>query len=141
MTKSAGTGSIRYRKSCKDLAPEQLTGFFVGWPSHPDPQTHLRILRDSYRVVLAMEGERCIGFINALSDGHLCAFIPLLEVLPEYQGRGIGSQLVRHMLDELNDLYSVDIVCDEGLKAYYESLGFTRLAGMARRNYARSGGK
>lgn len=35
-----------------------------------------------------------LGYLNMISDGVLTAFIPLLEVLPEYQGEGIGSELV-----------------------------------------------
>ncbi len=27
-----------------------------------------------------------VGFVNALSDGRLSAYIPLLEVLPDYRG-------------------------------------------------------
>ncbi len=51
-------------------------------------------------------------FINAISDRVLSAFVPLLEVLPEYQRRGIGSTLVETMLAQLGDLYMVDLVAD-----------------------------
>jgi ribosomal protein S18 acetylase RimI-like enzyme len=70
-----------------------LQGFFVGWPSPPSPERHLELLRASTHVVFAVEGERVVGFVTAISDGTLSAYIPLLEVLPEYQRCGVGSEL------------------------------------------------
>jgi ribosomal protein S18 acetylase RimI-like enzyme len=35
------------------------------------------------------------GFITAISDRGLTAHIPLVEVLPAYQGQGIGVTLLR----------------------------------------------
>ncbi|HWM16579.1 MAG TPA: GNAT family N-acetyltransferase, partial [Microbacterium sp.] len=62
------------------------------------------------------------------------AFISWLEVLPEHQGQGIGSELVRRVLALLDDMYSVDLVCDEELRPYYERLGMTAFQGMGVRN-------
>jgi ribosomal protein S18 acetylase RimI-like enzyme len=73
--------------------------------------------------VLAVEGERVVGFVTAFSEGVLSAYIPLLEVLPEYQRRGVGSELVRRILARLSDLYMVDLACDADLVPYYERLG------------------
>ena len=53
----------------------------------------------------------------------MSAFIPLLEVLPEYQRRGIGSELVRRMLLLLADTYMIDLCCDEELVGFYERFG------------------
>ena len=74
---------------------------------------------------------RVLGFVTAISDGVLSAFIPLLEVLPERQGQGIGSELVRRILGELEDFYMVDLVCDPELEGFYRRFEMTLLAGMA----------
>jgi len=126
------TGVV-YTTDVTGLSPADLRGFFVDWPSPPSPERHLEILRGSDRVVLAREGESgpVIGFITAISDGVLSAFIPLLEVLPEHQGQGIGSELVRRMLGELEDFYMVDLVCDPELEGFYRRFEMTLLAGMA----------
>ncbi|MCB8932539.1 MAG: GNAT family N-acetyltransferase [Chthonomonadaceae bacterium] len=126
---------ISYTDELSDLRPSQLSGFFAGWPKHPDPAAHLEILRGSHAVWLAMDGDRCVGFVNALSDGGFYAHIPLLEVLPEYKGRGIGSELLRRMTQTLEGHYAVDVLCDEDVAAFYESRGFRRCVGMALRNY------
>jgi ribosomal protein S18 acetylase RimI-like enzyme len=129
--------SIIYTNNTGSLNRQQLQGFFVDWPDHPDPDTHLEILCKSYAAWLAFDGERCVGFINALSDGVFYAYISLLEVLPEYQGQGIGTELLQRMLETLEDMYAVDIVCDESIAPFYTAAGFSRCAGMAKRNYAR----
>lgn len=75
----------------------------------------------------------------AISDGVLSAYIPLLEVLPDYRGRGIGTRIVTMMLDSL-DLYMVDLVCDDDLVPFYERLGLHRSSAMIRRRYDRQSG-
>ena len=62
---------------------------------------------------------------------------PHLEVLPAYQGRGIGSELVRRMLARLDDLYMVDLVCDPELQPFYARLGLRPAAAMVLRRYER----
>lgn len=130
---------VRYTTSTERIQQEQLTGFFIGWPNPPTPERHLAVLNGSSHVVLAIDdvNNRVVGFINAVSDGVLSAYIPLLEVLPEYQGRGIGAELVRRMLDQLRDFYMIDLLCDPELQPYYEHFGMRRATGMLLRNYER----
>ena len=127
---------IAYTASLDNISEDMLTGFFVGWPSPPSASAHMRILAGSYRVLLAVDTDanRVVGFINAISDGVMTAYIPLLEVLPEYQGRGIGSELVRRMLDLLKDFYMVDVLCDERLQGYYGKFGMRNATGAMVRN-------
>jgi len=128
---------IDYRITCDSIAAEHLEGFFVGWPNPPSPETHFRILQCSSEIVLAIlpDTGKVIGFINALTDGILTAYIPLLEVLPEYQGKGIGSELVLRMIGRLDGLYTIDILCDPSVQPFYRRLGFTSEHGMALRNF------
>ena len=134
--------NIQYTNDLSTISSSSLDGgFFVGWPSPPSSKTHLRILQQSHAVWLATDGDQCVGFISAVSDGVLSAFIPLLEVLPDYQGRGIGKGLVLRMMESLADLYAVDIVCDASVAPFYDGLGFQRSVGMLRRNYANQSGR
>ena len=134
---------IAYTDSLDGITPERLTGFFVGWPNPPSPETHLRMLQGSAAVVLAIDDTngQVVGYINAISDGFHSAFIPNLEVLPDYQGQGIGSELVRRMLKRLENYYAIDLMCDADLQPFYERLGLRRSMGMVKRNYARQSGE
>lgn len=135
------TSPITYTDSLTGITPAQLTGFFVGWPNPSTPETHLRLLGGSYAIWLAQDGERVVGFITAVSDGVLSAYIPLLEVLPAYRGQGIGRELARRMLATLGDLYMVDLICDPDLQAFYQRIGGQPYSGVVWRNYARQAGK
>ncbi|HMN29257.1 MAG TPA: GNAT family N-acetyltransferase [Caldilineaceae bacterium] len=128
---------ITYLTSTETITVDQLQGFFVGWPNPPTPATHLRLLRQSDLVVLALdkEAQRVVGFITALTDGVLSAYIPLLEVLPSYQGRGIGRALVEQILDRLRTCYAIDLLCDVDVQPFYARLGFRPFTGMLIRNY------
>ena len=134
---------IRYIDSLADVSTEHLQGgFFVGWPNPPSPMIHYRILANSSAVVLArIDDGTVVGFITAVSDQVSCAYITHLEVLPAYQGQGIGSELVRRMIKKLRQLYMVDLVCDPPLQAFYERLGMRPVVGMVVRNYDRQSGE
>lgn len=133
---------ICYTDSIEAITPGDLRGFFVGWPNPPSPETHHRLLAQSDHVVLAIDDEigSVIGFVTALTDSILTAYIPHLEVLPAYQHRGIGSELMRRMLAKLSDLYGVDLCCDRHLQPFYERLGMRPVTGMVLRNYDRQAG-
>jgi ribosomal protein S18 acetylase RimI-like enzyme len=127
---------IVYIESVEGIRPGQLEGFFVGWPNPPSPETHLRLLANSDHIVLAVDGGtgNVVGFITALSDGVLAAYLPLLEVLPAYQGQGIGSELIRRMLEKLDGLRIVDLMCDPELQPFYARFGMKPYCGMIIRN-------
>ncbi len=131
---------ITYTDSLNGITPEQLQGFFIGWPNPPTPETHLRILTGSSHILLAMDGQRVVGFITAVSDGISAAYIPHLEVLPDYQGKGIGTEIARRMIAKLNDFYMIDLMCDSGLQPFYQRLGMRPYTGMMIRNYNRQSG-
>ena len=130
---------ITYASSLAGITSDHLQGgFFVGWPQPPSPHAHYQILANSAAIVLARDETRMVvGFITAISDGISCAYIPHLEVLPGYQGQGIGTELVRQMLARLRHLYMIDLVCDPPLQPFYERLGMRPVVGMVVRNYDR----
>jgi len=133
---------IVYTDALDGVQAEQLKGFFVGWPNPPSAETHLRILQGSAAVVLAKEVDgQVIGFITAVSDGVLSAYIPLLEVLPAYQHQGVGGELVKRMLEKLRELYMVDLICDAEMEPFYTRFGMRPYHAMFIRNYDRQSGK
>lgn len=133
---------IRYTGSLQAVSAEDLKGFFVGWPNPPSAETHLRILEGSDRVILAIDSESkaVVGFITAITDQVLAAYIPLLEVLPAYQGQGVGQELVKRMLADLKNYYMIDLLCDGSLTSFYEQFGLVPATGMMKRNYDKQGG-
>lgn len=128
---------IIYKSDTEGIKAEQLKGFFVGWLDQPSQETHLQILQNSAFVILAIDDQtnEVIGFVNAISDKILSAYIPLLEVLPKYQKQGIGKELMTKMLDKLSKLYMIDLCCDEPLQSFYQKLGLSPMPAMGKRNF------
>ena len=134
---------ITYTDSLEGIAPEQLHGFFEGWPNPPSRETFLRLLRNSDEVILALDesSKQVVGFVTAITDHVLSAYIPFLEVLGAYRGQGIGKQLVGQMLEHLANLYMIDLLCDEALQGLYERLGMQREQGMMIRHHEHQSGE
>ncbi len=134
---------INYKDNIDTIAPQMLKGFFVGWTRKPSSEKLLEIMKNSNYIILAFDNDqnKVVGLINAISDHELSAYIPLLEVLPEYQRQGIGKSLVNKMLVKLKDYYMIDLCCDERLVKFYRRFGMKKMPAMSVRNYQNQGGK
>ena len=128
---------IEYTASTEGIDPAMLGGFFVGWKKPYSPEEHLEILKNSDVIVLASDTEngRVVGYVTDLTDRVQAAFIPLLEVLPEYHHRGIGSQLMSRMLNKLSGIPAIDVTCDGELQRFYSRFGMQPSVGMVIRDY------
>lgn len=129
---------IVYLNSLENITEDDLdTGFFEGWPNPPSLHKFYAILKNSTYIVLAYDQDKSkvVGFINALSDKVLTAYIPLLEVIPEYQNQGVGTKLVEIMIEQLADHYMIDLLCDHELQDFYLNKGMKKAVGMMVRNY------
>ena len=133
---------IDYVYSSEGITAAQLHGFFVGWPNPPSPEAHPQLLQKSDEVILAVDTSsgKVIGFITAITDRVLAAYVPLLEVLPAYQHQQIGKTLTQKMLERLSIYYMVDLLCDTDLQPFYEQFGMRRAEGMFLRNYDKQAG-
>ena len=133
---------IKYIYSAHNIQPKQLKGFCIDWHYQISRKTHLELLLKSDEIVLAIDSEtdKVVGFITAITDKVISAYIPLLEVLPDYRNQGIGSKLMRLMLERLQQFYMVDLLCDAKLQSFYEKLEMQKVTGMCIRNYDAIGG-
>jgi hypothetical protein len=79
--------NISYLMDFEHLDNYTLTDFFVDWANKPSNEVLKKILLTSKYKVIAVDelNKKIIGFIYATTDNYLSAYIPLLEVLPEYQ--------------------------------------------------------
>ena len=103
-------------RSEKDYLPIlRMAGFFVGWPTSPEENKLREILNNSTHIWLAIAGNRLVGFANMITDNTFYGYIPLIEVLPEYQNQGIGTTLIHLMKESGRHLYAIDLICDRNL--------------------------
>lgn len=128
--------AITYQNNLDGIELNMLEGFFIDWYKKPSNEKFYQILNQSTYISLAINNNQVVGFINAISDKILSAYIPLLEVLPEFQDQGIGKQLVIELEKQINHLYMIDICCDDNIVSFYEKIGYMKVNGMIKRNYS-----
>jgi GNAT superfamily N-acetyltransferase len=58
-----------------------------------------RLVREATRVVGLYRGGEQIGFARVVSDDEVFAYLADVYVLPDYQGKGLGLELVREIVD------------------------------------------
>lgn len=126
--------ALTFRTDRGAVSPEQIDGFFVGWPTPPSPEQLIAVMDGSYARVWALHGDRVVGYVNAISDGVLNAFIPWLEVHVDHQGRGLGTELMRRIVEQLDGMYAIDVCCDEDVLPFYAKQGFWTFSGAGLRN-------
>ena len=127
---------IHYKDSLDDLESRNFAGLCAEWRKTPSPEALMELARQSDYFLAAVE-ERTgtvIGVITCITDNFLFAYITLLEVRPEYQHRGVGSELMRRVMKKYGSLYKIDLCCDSPLQSYYERFGMEKVSGMTLRN-------
>ena len=111
----------------KPTMPEVLALYkSVGWSMYTrDPARLERALTHSLTVLSAYEGKQLVGLIRAVGDGETILFIQDLLVLPEYQRRGIGKQLIEALLARFPEVRQRVLLTDDDPKtrSFYKAAG------------------
>jgi GNAT superfamily N-acetyltransferase len=115
-------------RTSADFREEQLTALYraVGWSAARKPAALFAALRAAHSVVAAWDGDALIGVGYAISDGHLVVHYPHLVVAPAYQGRGVGSSIMRLLMSRYAHLHQQSLLADSASVAFYARFGFRR---------------
>jgi ribosomal protein S18 acetylase RimI-like enzyme len=127
---------IEYRDTADSLDLRQLAHLFesVGWHSRArDPERLAQKVRASMVTIAALDGEKLVGLAQAISDGAWHAYVTSVAVLPDYQRRGIGRELLRRLLDGRPQLTFV-LHADLPVHPFYRQCGFRPAPDMLRRD-------
>ena len=116
----------------KKYSTEDLQTLFrsVDWLSASYPERLKKALDHCETVITAWSDDRLVGLVNAIDDSELTAYVHYLCVNPEYQGMGIGRELLRRIKEKYRDyLYIILIAENEPLIKYYRKNGFELIEG------------
>lgn len=85
----------------------------VGWTAYTEhPDTLRRGFENSLLILGAYEGEQLAGIIRAVGDGHTVVFVQDILVFPDFQRKGIGSALLRAVLDRYSNVRQIELTTD-----------------------------
>ena len=117
-------------KTYENFHLEEIINLYqgVGWTNYLE---RIGILEEAYAnslcVLGAYDSDRLVGIIRAVGDGRTIVFVQDIVVLPEYQRKGIGTKLLKAVMDKYHDVYQMELLTDNTVKtkAFYRSVGFT----------------
>ena len=100
----------------------------VGWNRMEKELSNPR-LRFFYHIAVYESedlGQKLVGFVDCVSDGVTDAYIQDLMVHPDFQGKGLGTELMNKMIEYLKEagIYMISVLYDEELKDFYSRFGF-----------------
>ncbi len=102
----------------------------VGWTAYTDDPASLKAgFQNSLLILAAYEGNQLLGLIRTVGDGQTIVYIQDILVLPEYQRKGIGSALMKAVMERFQAVRQIVLATDNTPKtiAFYESQGFRQM--------------
>lgn len=83
--------------------------------------------------VVVFDGNKAIGMGRLVGDGILYYYVQDVVVRKDYQGQGIGTQILKQLLAYVKSNLSegedcsVGLIAAQGKEPFYERFGFTSL--------------
>ena len=99
----------------------------VGWTAYTKNMLALEQgYKKSLLILAAYENDELLGIVRAVGDGFTIILVQDILVYPKYQRHGIGTALLKAVLDKYSDVRQLQLVTDNTPKtvAFYKSLGF-----------------
>lgn len=103
----------------------------VGWTAYTGNMPALREgFRNSLLTLAAYEGEDLLGLIRTVGDGATIVFIQDILVFPARQRQGVGTALLKAVLDRFSNVRQIELATDSRPEtvAFYRSMGFSEMS-------------
>ena len=102
----------------------------LGWNSLKLTVNDLeRMCKQSWYAVYAFDDQQLVGMGRVISDGVITAIICGVCVLPSYQSKGIGKEILNRIIQHcVQNKVIPQLMCVESLEPYYKDLGFKKFA-------------
>lgn len=121
---------LTFREDVKDVETYLALRAQVGWMALDRGQARLA-LENSLKIYMAYDGEQPVGMGRIVGDGAVICYIQDLIVVPEYQSRHVGSQLIERLIAYVTGITAENtrmmlcLMCAKGREVFYEKHGFT----------------
>lgn len=92
-----------------------------------DPRKLEQVFLNSMFKCFVLDREQVVGAGRVLADGADCAYLCDIVVLPSHQGRGLGGELIRRLVNQSKDHEKIILYAVPGKEPLYEKFGFRRM--------------
>ncbi len=103
----------------------------AGWTNYTQkPEMLAKSFENSLAIFGAFDNEVLVGIIRVVGDGYSIIYIQDIIVLKSYQRKGIGSSLLKKVLNEYANVYQKVLLTENQPETinFYKSLGFVTVA-------------
>ena len=103
----------------------------VGWTAYTENMPALREgFKNSMLVLAAYDGEELLGIIRTVGDGATIVFVQDILVFPDKQRQGIGTALLKEILNRYPNVRQIELATDNTAKTvgFYKSMGFAEMS-------------
>ena len=120
--------------SYPDFFIQQIIGLYRSqrWWDGPDNEKHvIRIIKGSHCFVIAvLNSEEIVGMGRSISDGASDAYIQDVTVKKNYRGQGIGTRIVRMIINRLqkDGIFWIGLIAEKNYHGFYEPIGFKQMS-------------
>ena len=115
--------------SSDNLKWEELSALYLAAPLGRKEPADLQVsFGNSMFKCFAYDSGRLIAAGRALADGRDCSYICDVAVHPDYQGQGLGREVVTKLVDFSKDHKKIILYAAIGKESFYLKLGFKRMA-------------
>lgn len=117
---------IDYRETLPDKKDFFHLYQSTGWNNPLSEDELYEAISRSWYSISAYSDEELVGFGRIISDGIYQALLCDLIVLPKYQNRGIGKNILKMLLDKCqsNRMVMVFLFSAKGKTGFYRKFGF-----------------
>lgn len=101
----------------------------VKWSAYTnDPENLKKAIDNSLEVWSAWDNETLVGLARVVGDGYTIIYIQDILVLENYQGQGIGSKLLKLILEKYKVVRQVVLMTDDNEDTinFYEKNGLVK---------------
>lgn len=107
---------------------DELWALYRAAPLGDKKPSHLQtVFANSMFKCFAYEGARLVGAGRALADGADCSYICDIAVLPSHQGTGLGSEIMRYLMEKSRGHRKIILYAVPGKEPFYRKFGFLRM--------------
>lgn len=121
--------NITYKQNA--IIPEMFTHMreLAGWGTASILKAETA-LKNTPLSIAAFDNDTVVGIGRIIGDGALIWYIQDVVVVPEYRGKGIGSSIIKLLIDYAkanslpNERFTIGLMSTNGNEEFYKGLGF-----------------
>ena len=120
--------SILWKEDTQNVNWDELSNLYEIAPlGKKDPNELKVVFSASLYVYFVYDEDRLVGAGRALADGKDCSYICDVAVAPDYQGRGIGKDIMTKLLESSKNHKKILLYSVPGKEEFYAKFGFKHM--------------